>query len=273
VESILAKRQRALVVSGEPSFARPDSQLVTASQIYEPEFAQWASFFSGCTLDRKTWEYCYILQAISVYASERNPGRGLCFGAGREVLPALLASREHNIVATDWRIGTGQGWQTQSREDLFHPHVISRELFDRNVELREVDMNNIPDDLREFDFLWSCGALEHIGSHANGLRFIEEAMACLKPGGIAVHTTEFTITSATVHYDHPEMSFYCMADILELASRLTEAGHLIVLNFTRGSTVADTHVDIPPYHSGMTLAAHHKYHVITSIGLIIQRGC
>jgi hypothetical protein len=125
--------------------------------------------------------------------------------------------------------------------------------------------------LQGYDFCWSTGSLEHIGGHAKGLAFVEAAMGCLKPGGIAVHTTEFTISSETVGRDAPDLSFYCRADIEALASRLLQAGHTIVLNFDRGTTVADTHVDVPPYHAGRTLCAHFGSHVITSIGLIVQK--
>ena len=70
----------------------------------------------------------------------------------------------------------------------------------------------------------------------------------------------------------PDLSFYCRDDILTLARRLTEAGHLIVLNFQRGMTPADMHVDVAPFHYGRSLLAHHRSHVITSIGLVIQKN-
>lgn len=268
---MLKQRARPIEVSGQPTFERPDSQMVSAAQIYEPAFAKWAQYFDNpICLDRKTWEYCYIAQAIDSYAGLTPGKRGLCFGAGKEFLPAIFASRGVEIVATDW-MNQDHDWQTKAKNDLFFPHLVEQEPFDRLVSLTEVDMNNIPSDLSGFDFIWSTGCLEHIGSHRNGMAFVENAMSCLKPGGIAVHTTEFTISSRTVSQDVPELSFYCEQDIRELATRLTEQGHLIVLNFQRGDTIADMHVDTPPYRKGMTLAAHFSTHIITSIGLIVQK--
>ena len=119
---------------------------------------------------------------------------GLCFGSGKEKLPSILVSQGHGIVCTDVPEQEGMDWQTHDLNDLFYPDLIDRDTFERNVSFRPVDMNVIPDDLRDFDFLWSTGTLEHIGGHANGVRFVENAMECLRLGGIAVHSAEFTIT-------------------------------------------------------------------------------
>lgn len=51
---MLRRRGRPVVVSEAPRFASPDSQLVSASQFYEPEFKKWLSFYShSVVLDRK----------------------------------------------------------------------------------------------------------------------------------------------------------------------------------------------------------------------------
>ena len=269
--STLAMRSRPIIIAGQPGFARPDSQLVSASQFYEPECAQWMSRLGFQGLDRKGWEYSYILQAIMTYARTGEGTRGLSFGCGKETAVSILASTGSKIIATDY-VDPQQVWSAATVDDLFFGDHIDRPTFDERVEFRHVDMNNIDSDLRDFDFCWSTGSLEHIGGHENGLRFVEAAMNCLKPGGIAVHTTEFTITSETVGQDYPTLSFYCRRDIEALAQRLLEAGHMIILNFDRGTTVADTHVDVPPYHAGRTLCAHCGPHVITSIGLIVQKS-
>ncbi len=272
--SLLRERGRPIVVAGQPRFASPDSQLVSASQFYEPEFKKWLSYYShSVVLDRKVWEYCFILNALETHMGFEAGRRGLAFGAGKELLPSIMAARGCSIVATDYVPSEAKslGWETRTVDDLFFEGLVPRERFEAAVSFREVDMNAIPKDLRDFDFTWSTGSLEHIGGHAHGLRFVEEAMHCLRPGGIAVHTTEFTLTSESVGHDAPGLSFYCRNDVMALAERLTAAGHLIVLNFERGTTPADLHVDTPPYHYGMTLLAHHQSHVITSIGLVIQK--
>ena len=59
------------------------------------------------------------------------------------------------------------------------------------MRFRAVDMNDIPPDLRGFDFTWSSCALEHLGTLRAGADFVVEQMTCLRPGGVAVHTTEY----------------------------------------------------------------------------------
>lgn len=273
--SMLSLRKRPIVVSGQPSFEWPDSQLVSAAQIYEPSFQRWTNLL-GCqtVMDRKIWEYSYILQAVHAYGTVAPGSRGLAFGCGKEKAASIFAAQGCDIVATDFtpEIEFNSQWAAKTRDDLYFEDCIDRETFEERVKFRHVDMNNIDDDLRDFDFCWSTGSLEHIGSHANGLKFVESAMDCLKPGGLAVHTTEFVISSETSYRDYHDLSFYCRADIEALAMRLLDSGHMIVLNFERGSTIADNHVDAPPFHHGMSLAAHFHTHIITSIGMIIQKG-
>ena len=57
-------------------------------------------------------------------------------------------------------------------------------------------MRDLPDDLGSFDFIWSSCSFEHLGSLGEGERFVLEALRFLKPGGVAVHTTE------SVSYTH-----------------------------------------------------------------------
>lgn len=261
-----------LIVSGRPRFRLPTSQLVSASQFYETEFRELASRLSlEVVLDRKIWEYCFIVNAIETYGVTGPGTKGLAFGCGKEFIASVLAAKGSHILATDY-VEQAHNWQARGLEDLFSGVHIDRQSFERLVQFRHLDMNDIDPKLADFDFLWSTGSLEHIGGHQKGLAFVENAMRCLRPGGIAVHTTEFTITSENSGYDTPDLSFYCRQDIERLAERLMDAGHMIVLNFQRGDTVADLHVDTPPYHYGRTLCAHFSNHVISSIGLIIQKG-
>lgn len=272
--SLLTARCRPIIVDGLPSFERPDSQLVTASQFYESQFATWLAEFKWSPgLNRKLWEYLYILNALDGYCGLRAPHRGLGFGVGKEQIPAIIAQRGCQLVITDYVPDpeASLGWEGKCLDDLMFEHLCPREIMEQRVGFRAVDMNVIPADLGGFDFLWSCGSLEHIGGLANGLAFVRNSMDCLKPGGIAVHTTEFTLTSETSTHDDPNICFYRRSDIEQLAQDLLAAGHLIVLNFNRGNTVADLHVDVEPFHYGLSLAAQHANHVITSIGLIIQK--
>ena len=139
------------------------------------------------------------------------------------------------------------------------------------LSFQHINMNEIPSDLRNYDFIWSCGSLEHIGGLDNGLKFIENAMSCLKPGGIAVHTTEYTLTSKDETYESPGLSFYREKDIQKLANLLISAGHNLEINLTRGQHQLDQLVlDEPPVWE-LSMKEQLCGHTITSLGLIIHK--
>ncbi len=95
------------------------------------------------------------------------------------------------MMATDLDavLASEAGWNqsnqySESLNDLYFPNMRDEAIFTTNVAFKTVDMNAIPDDLEGYDFLSSSCALEHLGSLENGLRFVENSMRCLKPGGV-----------------------------------------------------------------------------------------
>lgn len=133
-------------------------------------------------------------------------------------------------------------------------------------------MNAIPADLRGFDLCWSACALEHLGSIAAGLAFIEASVATLRPGGLAIHTTEFNIGSNDATLDTPGLALFRRRDIEALLSGLLDAGHAVApLSLHPGDRALDAHLDVPPFalpHLKLRLGGFEA----TSIGLIIRRG-
>ena len=119
------------------------------------------------------------------------------------ILKWLQTTYGCEVVATDLDPDDtrSKDWQDTDQhasgrvEALNSRGICPSDRFFRQVRYRNVDMNFIPEDLRDFDFVWSSCALEHIGSLRHGLDFILHAMDCLKPGGWAIHTTEFNLTS------------------------------------------------------------------------------
>ncbi|WP_431282012.1 SAM-dependent methyltransferase [Humitalea sp. 24SJ18S-53] len=258
--------------------------------------SEWLRFWCGqlhCMplYHRKLWEDCFAVQALWE-AEMLQPGRrGLGFAVGVEHLPAYLASQGVEVVATDLDIGdvraakwvdTDQHGNAPDR--LFQPDLVARADFDRLVTLRAADMVNIPPDLAQggFDFVWSVCALEHLGTIEAGLRFIEKAMDSLKPGGVAVHTTEFNIDPDGPTISRGTTVLFQRRHIEELGRRLAAKGHtLLPVDFDPGQGVLDGFIDLPPYpYEGGPLrvpdAPHLKLSVLgyaaTSIGLIVRKA-
>lgn len=82
----------------------------------------------------------------------------------------------------------------------------------RLVEIVDSDVNDpIPSSLiNSFDFAWSLHTgllflnakpLVLIGSVGLGQRFILDSLAALKPGGVAVHFVDITLSSLTDTYE------------------------------------------------------------------------
>ncbi len=63
-KDLFSKREEPLFSIKQPTLKSPDSQLVSASQLYEKEAEKWIQLLKetgfspeGCVLDRKVWEY------------------------------------------------------------------------------------------------------------------------------------------------------------------------------------------------------------------------
>jgi SAM-dependent methyltransferase len=109
-------------------------------------------------------------------------------------------------------------------------------------------MNDIPADLQDYDFCWSVCALEHLGSIEKGLRFVENALAILRPGGLAVHTTEFNIREDGPTIDNwPRVAFQ-RRHMDKMVARLRSRGHKITpFDYSLGTGALDRFIDLPPF--------------------------
>ena len=270
---------QAVVTEGEASFARPVSQACTHQQMADPLYARWChAIHEDPKTHRKQWEFCYILQALQTQGLLEAGRRGLGFGVGDEPLTAAFAARGVQIMATDLDVerAAQQGWvetdqHARSKDVLNGRGLCPPEQFNRLVDFRFMDMSAIDNDLRGYDFCWSACALEHLGSIEQGLRFIEASLECLRPGGVAVHTTEFNCQSNSATLDNASTVLFRKRDFIALASRLRRRGHDIVLNFDTGDQPLDLHIDVPPYAQANHLKLQIAEWVTTSFGLIVRK--
>jgi hypothetical protein len=263
----------------EPTLEYPFSQLCTQSQIDSPAYARWCGVLREArAYHRKQWEICYILQALWKRGCLAPGRRGLGFGVGEEPLSAVMATFGCRILASDlpsrsaaagaW-IGTRQ--HASSLQVLNARRLCDPALFAERVSFAEADMNAVPAAWTGFDFTWSACALDHLGSIEHGLSFIERSLGCIRPGGVAVHTTEFNVSSDSSTIAAGSTVLFRRRDIVELAERLASHGHRMVLNFNPGSGEVDRHVDEPPY-SDVHLKLRTADYVATSIGLIVGKS-
>ncbi len=239
-----------------PAYVGLKCQPSTQHDIASDWVAYWCSELKTPVLfHRKLWEFGYVLQAIHENGHLRVGAHGLGFGCGQEPLPSYFAARDLSITMTDLHPeeSAALGWaatgqHAASLERGFQSHLVARAQYERNVTLRHVDMNKIPDDLCAFDFCWSICALEHLGSIKLGLDFIENAMNALRPGGLAVHTTEFNFLNDNETVDNWPTVLFQRKHFIEIAERLRDQGHKVAeLDFDVGHEPLDKFIDIPPF--------------------------
>jgi len=260
--------------------APPTSCLCTEAQLRAPAHAAWCRRFGEVPrLHRKQWEFSYICRALDAHGMLIRGRRGLGFGVGGEPLPALFASLGTTVVATDQATDQARaaGWTRDGQHAsglaaMQRPALCAPDAFAAAVAFRTVDMNAIPVDLRGFDFLWSACALEHLGSLDHAQRFVLAAMDCLVPGGIAVHTTEFTLSSDDATIERGATVLLRRRDIIGLVKRLAADGHQVApIDWSPGDGVLDRFVDLPPFHHAPHVKLAIAGHTCTSIGLIIRK--
>lgn len=231
---------------------------------------------------RKLWEWCAILEVLNSRDMLQSGRRGLGFAVGTEPIPSALAAQGVEVVATDLMASDGNadrwsasGQHATTLNGLFHPHLVNERAFRDLVQFTPTDMRDLsalPD--AAFDFVWSSCALEHVGKLQDGWKFALDAMRLLKPGGVAVHTTEYNVSSndrTTTKQD----CLYRKRDVedLDRLLRPMRCG-LEVVDWDCGTHADDLDYDVVPYFQGTS--PHIKLmldgFISTSMILVIRKG-
>jgi len=232
---------------------------------------------------RKFWELTYIVHVIEQLQLCKTGNRGLVFAAGKETLISFFASHGCSIMATDmppdlpnaadW-IKTNQ--HASNLEGLFYPiENFSEQDFLKLVSFQYLDMNFLPSykDLDgKFDFLWSTCSIEHVGSITLGQRVVLNAMDLLKPGGVAIHTVEFTLNSLEETLETGATVLWRKQDIEKMVSDLERLGYKVFpVYYGAGGSVVDQTPDIPPYGKYEHLKLMIGKYICTSFAFVIQK--
>lgn len=202
----------------------------------------------------KFWQNAAICQALFERHKIKPGLRGIGFGVGQERVPALLAKYGVEVTATDqdytaekashWsEHELAKGQQSLNKLDISPPDELSR-----LVTYMAVDMTNIPQELTEkYDFLWSNCSLGHLGSITGGLNFIIDSLKCLKPGGVAAHTTEVNTISDSRTLATGDTVIFRLRDLLLLSKTLINKGYKVsLLKFDLGKTGDDFRISMQP---------------------------
>jgi hypothetical protein len=257
------------------------SELCKARDWQSEWYSRWCKELNEpAKFHRKQWEYAYIMQALWERGCIGKGKKGLVFAVGSEPLPSIFANYGCDILATDIFPGEGivKGWESGDQlcfgiDSLNKRGLCSREILERHVSYRAVDMNNIPSDLKGFDFNWSSCSFEHLGSLKLGREFIGNQLSTLKPGGWAVHTTEYNVSSNNRTQEKGDTVIFRQKDIESMVNELRVAGHYVEeLDYSLGEEPEDILVDMSPHKEKVHLKLQLNEYVVTSLGMIIQKN-
>jgi hypothetical protein len=256
-----------------PTLDKPVSQLCTTAQFDEPAFLeiiQAMSLRPGRT--RLLWEQAWIVSVLATEGLVARGKSGVAFDAGRERIGALLASRGVTVLGTGGDIDDDRDAEAR-RLQLFYPEVVHIDDFDTLVSFAELD----PRQARRMppashDFCWSVGIPGRLGSIEAALDFFEASLVALRPGGLALHTFSFNLTSDAATWELPDLVVLRRRDIETLAARLAPAGHrLVTFNTHPGHDTADETVKTEA-HGPIGHRQRHGFAVVTSFGLAIRKA-
>lgn len=258
------------------------SMLCREQHFHMPLYTYWCKeLLDTPRFHRKQWEFVYICHALFERNYIRNGLTAIGFGVGKEPLASYFSSHGLKVMATDLDFESAKdlGWvHTNQHSDsllsLNERNLCPENTFLRNTQFRNVDMNDIPADIGTYDICWSSCAFEHLGSIRKGMDFVINSCRLLNPGGIAVHTTEFNLSSNDDTLDNnPNFVIFRKKDIQQLAEKLRNEGFIVeAIDFTAGEDELEQYVDLPPYtenepHLRLELA---RMYIATSLGLIIR---
>lgn len=249
----------------EPIFEKPVSQLATEQQFYSADFSKWcAELKEPLTLHRQIWSWCYIAQVLK-NEEMLEPGKcGLGFGVGNEPLPALFANYGCSILATDI--------VKPRRSQINIKNICAPQQFKELVKVGLADMNRVEPYLQDYDFVWSSTSAHLLGDIGNGFQFMRKSLDCLKPGGVAVHTFEYNLSSNWHSVTKGPIVIFRRYDLIHFLLGLIQEGYEVYpLNLNQGGGTYDAYIDQPPYNSNYHIKLAISNLACTYMGIVIKK--
>lgn len=225
---------------------------------FHPSLLNLCSGLDGkSVIHRKKWEWAYIVRVLESFDCLKPGAKGLGFAVGTEPLPSYFASLNVKVLATDLNpeAEEAQSWLATNQgcggsiNLLFKKELCTRTKFEENVSFRYIDMNVIPENLQDYDFCWSSCAIEHVGSLEQSKQFLKNMLRCLRPGGVAVHTTEFNLSSDVDTIETGNSVLFRKKDIEEIKEYFLNLGCEMETSYFRSNAEENGQVDIFPFYS------------------------
>ena len=154
-------------------------------------------------IHRKDWEWAIGIIAMKRFDKLNKSSTAIGVGSGIEPIPFYLANRISHVYATDL-YEDNESWKKAAPIEFLRDPKKYAPFPYREDALTVLRMDgsklDFPDD--SFDIAFSFSSIEHFGgkNHSGALKSMREIERVLKPGGLAVISTECILNDK----EHPE---------------------------------------------------------------------
>jgi SAM-dependent methyltransferase len=154
-------------------------------------------------IHRKDWEWALGIIAMRRFGKLNEKSTAIGVGSGREAILFYLANKVKHVYATD--LYKVKDWIEAAPSDFpenpkkYAPFPYKEDA----LTVMRMDGTKLEFPSESFDIAFSFSSIEHFGggkNHSGALRSLREMERVLKPGGLAVITTEYIINDK----EHPE---------------------------------------------------------------------
>lgn len=142
---------------------------------------------------RKVWEFNQALYGLRTLNRLAPAATALGIGCGHEEFMYFLANRIRRVIATDLYEGVWIGGESDA-DVLDHPAKYAPFKYrEAHLEVRRMNALALEAGDRSVDFVFCLSSIEHFGTRRDKLTSLREMYRILKPGGVAVLTTEVVL--------------------------------------------------------------------------------
>lgn len=252
--------------------------LADCNDTHQHTWEIWPWLGAGTNLwRRKVWEYLYVYKQYQAWAQGRQGLRALGFGSGLDRMAMLLSCQQQiqeswitdGPAASCW-VSTGQ--HVQGLEQYLQANQ-GFECQQQKLHYKYLDMNKFGPGEAEADFMYSLSSLEHLGSMDQSLEFILRSSHQLRPGGMAVHCTEYNVGSNDRTVLRGDSVFFRHQDLLRLQRLCAEQGlEMSPLDLQVRYHPFNGYKDSPPYtYNPSHMRIQFDEWELTSFGFCIRK--
>lgn len=141
---------------------------------------------------RKHWEVAMAVLAAETFLGEGRRGFALGVGAGTEATSFYLTNLFRWVFATD--LYASDGWPQDSPAAMLSEPARfagATPFRPRRLVAQHMDARELSHEDETFDFIYSCGSVEHFGTREQIARACSEMGRVLRPGGVLTVSTEY----------------------------------------------------------------------------------